>query len=67
MLELAFIVCLNISINSCEQKSLLYQDMNIFNCILTAQTELAKYVNEHPNVHIKTWSCKVNKGKENET
>jgi hypothetical protein len=57
MIELAFVACLNTSPTSCDDKALQFMDVSMMSCIMGAQPQLAKWVNEHPGWEIHRWTC----------
>ncbi len=59
MVELLFVVCLGASPGTCEERSLLYQDISPMTCMMGAQPALAEWIAGHPNWTIARWSCRV--------
>lgn len=61
MIELFFVVCLSANSTQCEERSLLFaEDMTPMACMMQAQPELAKWVNEHPKWTVSKWGCRTN-------
>lgn len=58
MLELAFVVCMAGNPQSCEDRSLLFADVSLMQCVLGAQTVLAPWSLEHPGWVIDSYSCR---------
>ncbi|MGR3794875.1 hypothetical protein [Vannielia sp. SX4] len=59
MIELAFVTCLATSPTDCENRSLLFQEGTPMSCMMTAQPQLAQWINEHPNWTIARWKCRA--------
>ena len=62
MVELLFVTCMAMaqsSPESCQQRSLLFTDVTPMACMMGAQPELAKWVNEHPGQRITSWKCRM--------
>jgi len=57
MIELVFVACFSVS-NSCEERSMVFTDVTPMTCMIGAQPELAKWVEEHPNWKVSRWSCR---------
>jgi len=59
MIELLFIACLASDPDQCRERSLLFTGVSPMQCLMGAQPELAKWVNTHPNVRVKSWRCRT--------
>ena len=57
MIELLFVTCLTASPSDCQERNLVYYDITPMACMIGAQSELAKWVNEHPGHAIASWRC----------
>ena len=58
MINLIFITCLKLAVDSCEERSKVYtEDIGIMGCMVTAQAELAAWVGAHPQFKVVRWSC----------
>lgn len=57
MIELIFVACLAATPNECEERALVFVDVSTRTCVLGAQPQLAKWVNEHPNWKVSAWKC----------
>ncbi|WP_226628734.1 hypothetical protein [Alloyangia pacifica] len=58
MIELLFVACLSSAPDQCQQRSLLYTDVTHMACMMGAQPELARWVEEHPNYTVSNWKCR---------
>ncbi|SDG86055.1 hypothetical protein [Alloyangia pacifica] len=58
MIELLFMACLSAAPDECQQRSLLYTDVTPMACMMGAQPELARWVEEHPAYTISNWKCR---------
>jgi len=58
MVELLFIACLAGAPDECSERSMLFADITPQHCLMGAQPELAKWVNQHPTYQIKSWKCR---------
>lgn len=63
MVELLFLACLASSPTQCEQKSMVFLDVTPMQCIMGAEAELAKWVEQHPKYVVKYFACKAIKDK----
>ena len=62
MIELLFVTCLATApdtSNTCRQRSLLFTDVSPMACMMGAQPQLAKWVNEHPGQRVASWKCRM--------
>ncbi|WP_425074673.1 hypothetical protein [Sagittula sp. S175] len=62
MIELIFMTCMFGSQSqaaSCHERSLLFTDVTPMMCMMGAQPQLAKWVNEHPGERIQSWKCQM--------
>lgn len=58
MIELAFIVCLRLTPSICEEQRITYlPETGLMACLMQAQPNLATWIETHPNVTVKRWSC----------
>ena len=57
MIELIFTACLLTQIGTCREDRLVYTDMTPMTCMMGAQTQLAEWVNGHPEWTISRWRC----------
>ncbi|KFI31464.1 hypothetical protein CDV50_08950 [Haematobacter massiliensis] len=62
MIELAFIACLTAAPALCEKKSLLFTEISPLTCMMSAQPQLAAWVDSHPKWRIAKWNCKIATG-----
>lgn len=59
MIELFFVTCLITDPTACSDHSLLFVEQNgLFTCMLKGQSELVKWVEQHPNDHVQQWKCR---------
>ncbi|ANT63467.1 MULTISPECIES: hypothetical protein [Roseobacteraceae] len=59
MIELLFVACLSTAPDTCSERSLVYTDVTPMACMMGAQPELARWVEEHPNFTVNRWRCRV--------
>lgn len=59
MIELLFVACLASAPTDCRERSLVFADVTPNECLMGAQPELAKWINQHPGHMIKSWRCQV--------
>lgn len=59
MIELMFVACLATAPEECSERSLLFTDVTPMMCLMGAQPELAKWVNQHPTYEIKSFKCRA--------
>lgn len=62
MVELLFVTCIVMSQStpeSCREHSLVFTDVSPMTCMMGAQPQLAKWVNEHPGQRITSWKCRA--------
>ncbi len=59
MIELLFVACLATSPENCRERSLVFTDVTPMQCLMSAQPELAKWNDSHPNEMIKSWRCRM--------
>lgn len=57
MIELLFVTCLATAPDQCQERSLIFSDISLAQCLMGAQPELAKWVSAHPKDQIKSWRC----------
>jgi hypothetical protein len=58
MTELLFVACLATVHPTCLEKSLVYTDIPVRQCIELAQPALARWIGVHPNWTIARWTCR---------
>jgi hypothetical protein len=59
MIELIFVACLRIDALRCEERSQIYiGEIGIMGCMVTAQPELARWSDAHPELEVVRWSCR---------
>jgi hypothetical protein len=58
MVELLFVACLSTQPATCEERSMLYNDITPMTCLMGAQPALADWVAGHPQYTISRWSCR---------
>lgn len=61
MIELLFVSCFSTAIGSvpaCQEHSLVFIDVTPMQCLMGAQPQLARWVDEHPGEHIRSWRCR---------
>lgn len=60
MIELAFVTCLLAAPTHCQDHSLLFEETNgLFGCMLASQSELARWIQAHPDEHVERWQCRI--------
>ena len=61
MLELLVSTCLISEPTSCKDVSLVYsaESATPFQCMMGAQSEIAKWADEHPKWVVKRWTCQT--------
>lgn len=57
MIELLFVACLADAPDQCRERSLVFVDVTPMQCVVGAQPELARWVETHPNLRIRSWRC----------
>jgi hypothetical protein len=58
MIELVFIVCMSITPDICEERTLAYHpEVGLQACMTQAQPQLAKWQETHPGLTITRWTC----------
>lgn len=58
LIEFTFIVCLKISPDICEERSLAYlPEIGLTTCMMQAQPRLAEWLEMHPKLAIARWTC----------
>ena len=59
MIELVFVACLLSPQEFCDERHVLHlPDIGIMDCMMTAQPQMAKWVEAHPNYKITSWKCR---------
>lgn len=62
MIELLFVTCLSAATpqtETCQERSLVFTDVTPMMCMMGAQPQLAKWVEEHPDQKVKSWKCRM--------
>lgn len=60
MTELLLVVCLLSAPTQCRENSLVFTDeTSPMECMMDAQTELAKWASTHPKHRIQSWKCQT--------
>ncbi|NIZ09396.1 hypothetical protein [Pseudooceanicola sp. HF7] len=62
MIELLFVTCMAATApqsEACRERSLLFTDVTPMMCMMGAQPQLAKWVQEHPGEQVRSWKCRV--------
>lgn len=58
MIELAFIVCLSVTPDHCEERRISYlPETGLMACMMQAQPQLAEWLETHPGLTVTRWSC----------
>jgi len=58
MVELIFLVCSLVNVNTCSEKHLVFETQGTLNsCMMQAQFVLAQWADEHPNNRVARWRC----------
>ncbi|MCZ0962101.1 hypothetical protein [Paracoccus benzoatiresistens] len=59
MIELFFVTCLISDPQRCTEHSLLFEEQNgLFTCLLDGQSELARWLETHPDDQVTAWKCR---------
>lgn len=58
MIELLFVACLAGAEPECRERSLVFTNVTLNQCLMGAQPELAKWANAHPGHMIESWRCR---------
>lgn len=58
MIELLFVSCLSVDPARCQDRSLLFSDVNMMACMVHGQQELAKWLESHPKETVREWKCR---------
>lgn len=65
MIELAFVTCLLAQPQICASHSLLFEDRGgLFQCVISAQAELARWTSTHLRERVVRWSCRHSDSRE---
>lgn len=59
MIELMFVACLATAPDDCFERSLVFTDVSPMMCMMGAQPQLAKWVNEHPKYQVRSFKCRM--------
>lgn len=57
MIQLLFVTCLAAAPAHCHEHRLILGDMTPAACLRTAQSELARWIEMHPDLRIRRWHC----------
>lgn len=58
MIELVFIVCMTVTPDICEERSLAFlPEVGLMTCMTQAQSQLARWQETHPSQRITRWTC----------
>ena len=59
MMELLLIVCLQVSPDRCEERSIgLYPEMTAMACLMQAQPQIAVWSETHPGLRVARFTCR---------
>jgi hypothetical protein len=59
MMELLLIVCLQVSPDRCEERSIgLYPEMSAMTCLMQAQPQIAAWSQTHPGLRVARFTCR---------
>jgi hypothetical protein len=65
MMELVLVVCLHVAPERCEERSIgLYPDMTAMACVMQGQPQIAGWIETHPEVRVRRWTCRGIRDKE---
>ena len=59
MIELLFVSCLSADPASCQDRSLIFEDMSLVTCMVHGQQELARWQADHPRETVREWKCRT--------
>jgi|AntRauTorckE5430_2_1112549.scaffolds.fasta_scaffold01997_10 hypothetical protein len=57
MIEVLFVVCMAAAPAECDEKRLVLGDIPSASCQRLAQPELARWMENHPELNIRRWQC----------
>ncbi|RWK41289.1 hypothetical protein [Mesorhizobium sp.] len=58
MVDLILTVCLIANPDNCREEHLYFESRgSLFQCMMLAPTEIAKWSQEHPKLRVKRWRC----------
>jgi hypothetical protein len=59
MMELLLVVCLQITPDRCEERSIgLYPQMSAMTCLMQAQPQIAAWTQTHPGLTVSRFTCR---------
>lgn len=58
MVELLFITCMAAAPDDCQERRLILGDVSPTMCQHLAQPELARWMENHPELDIRRWECR---------
>lgn len=64
MIELIFTVCLTVTPEHCRDRSLLFTDITVETCTTQSQPVLARWISDHPDWRLRTWTCRAHNPQE---
>lgn len=57
-IELVITVCSILHGAQCSDKTLVFQDVSLLTCMVSAQPVIAEWQNVHPNYSVRNWQCR---------
>jgi hypothetical protein len=58
MIELAFVVCLTLTPDVCEEQRIAHlPEIGLMACMMQAQPQIAEWIATHPGLTVTRWSC----------
>jgi hypothetical protein len=58
MVDLILTVCLSANPGNCRDEHLYFESRSsLFQCMVLAPSEIAKWSQEHPNLKVRRWKC----------
>jgi hypothetical protein len=58
VIDLVLTICLISNPSNCREERLHFENRgNLKSCMYTAQAEIAKWAEEHPNLRVMRWKC----------
>jgi hypothetical protein len=59
MMELLLVVCLQVTPDRCEERSIgLYPEMSAMTCLMQAQPQIAAWSQTHPGLRVARFTCR---------
>jgi len=59
MIELLFVSCLSTDPANCQDRSLIFADLNMLACMVHGQQQIAKWQADHPRETVREWKCRA--------